>query len=186
MIMRLITMLSFFKVVMIVVRVRISVVNMFVVNCNLFECRMLRVKKLFNKHQFLDAVAFKQRLGPAKLLPTRDQIVLNAAARYRANDDAIIAHRHQRSRWSRACAKRLGDCHQPNVATGAHPLTCMFEHFEIKRLQCAAFPDYCTVETARLSELSAKIAAGEVFVRNLDLETGQWRFRPARWLRALR
>ena len=35
------------------------------------------------------------------------------------------------------------------------------------------------VESARLSELSAKIAAGEVFVRNLDLETGQWQFRPA-------
>jgi len=35
------------------------------------------------------------------------------------------------------------------------------------------------VESARLRELSAKIAAGEVFVRNLDLETGQWQFRPA-------
>ena len=36
-----------------------------------------------------------------------------------------------------------------------------------------------SVEAARLRELSAKITAGEVFVRNLDLETGHWQFRLA-------
>ncbi|MEO8385955.1 MAG: XdhC family protein [Betaproteobacteria bacterium] len=35
------------------------------------------------------------------------------------------------------------------------------------------------VGAARLSELSAKISAGEVFIRKLDLETGQWQFRAA-------
>ncbi|MBC7623320.1 MAG: XdhC family protein [Aeromicrobium sp.] len=35
------------------------------------------------------------------------------------------------------------------------------------------------LDDARLGELFSKIAAGEVFVRTLDLVTGQWRFHPA-------
>ena len=35
------------------------------------------------------------------------------------------------------------------------------------------------LDDARLGELFSKISAGEVFVRTLDLGTGQWRFRPA-------
>ena len=35
------------------------------------------------------------------------------------------------------------------------------------------------LDDARLGELFSKIAAGEVFVRMLDLATGQWRFHPA-------
>ena len=35
------------------------------------------------------------------------------------------------------------------------------------------------LDDARLGELFSKIAAGEVFVRTLDLATGQWRFHPA-------
>ena len=103
---------------------------------------------------------------PGSLMAMRDDGVVIGSVSGGCIEDDLVARRDE-FRGSKPILERYGITSEDARRFG---LPCGGE------LEVVIEP---SVEAVRLSELSAKIAAGEVFVRKLDLETGQWQFRPA-------
>ena len=103
---------------------------------------------------------------PGSLMAMRDDGVVIGSVSGGCIEDDLVARRDQ-FRGPRPILERYGITSADARRFG---LPCGGE------LEVVIEP---AVEAARMSELSAKIAAGEVFIRNLDLETGLWQFRTA-------
>ncbi len=80
------------------------------------------------------AIGGELRRASAIFRAARDEIVLDASTRDRADEDAVVADRGERSRRPRARAESLRHGEQPDAAPASAPLERAFQNIEIKAL----------------------------------------------------
>jgi hypothetical protein len=91
--------------------------------------RQAEARRLF----LADAIGDQRWRGDAlALLDAVDQVVLDAAARNRAGDQAVAAHRQQRARRARCRAPGLEHRHQPDGMTFGAPCARLVENLQVE------------------------------------------------------
>ena len=65
-----------------------------------------------------------------------DQVVLDAAAGDRADDQAVVAHRQQRAGRARRRAPGLDDGDEPDRVARGVPVAGLREHLQIEAVHC--------------------------------------------------